>query len=353
MSDVDSRLDGRLRSFLDDIKEQPLPQQLADFVPATVRSGRKVLNILAGTVAVAVVAATVTVFAVELNGHHGAGPPAPAGKSRATSTPKPTPSISTDNSLPPGAKVLIPKTYGTGSKTLPTVTLGPNEGIWIAYSCSSNTMPFNSIFVSGRGVPAFLGPNTEWWLHQFATPNRCSGTLPTDGGQGGPLSVRFNAVHPSVTWTVAVYEFPSQAILTTPPAYLTGPNWPGSAPPFLVAPAPRGAKVLVKITYGWGSETLPTVTVARHMPLIIEGGCISTSASADTLTIGSGDPAFDGSIGIGRCYYGTGEGSSSGGNVGSGAGGPLTLRVVAAPSVRWVIFVYEGGGSPSRWGPPT
>jgi hypothetical protein len=359
MPDVDSRLEGRLRSFLDEVKAHPLPPQLADFTPATVRSGRKVLNVLAGTVAVAVVAATSAVFAIDLHGRHGAGSPIPAGKPAVTSTPKPTPTPTpsipaADNALPSGAKVLIPPTYGTGTETLPTVTLGPNEGIWIEYSCSSgDATPFNSIFLSGRGVPAFLGPNSLFWLHEFSTPNRCSGTLPTDGGQGGPLSVRFNAAHPSVTWMIRAYEFPSQAILSTAPAYLTGPNYPGSTPPFLDAPAPAGANVLIKVTYGSGSETLPTVTVTPHEPLIIEGGCISTSASADVLTIGSGDPAFDGSIGIGQCYYGTSTGGSSGGPVGSGAGGRLTLRVEAAPSLRWVILVYEGGGSTSRWGPPT
>ena len=72
MPDDDSQLDLRLRSFLDEIKAQPLPHQLADFKPATVRSGRKVLNVLAGSVAAAVIAASVTVFAIELNGHHGA-----------------------------------------------------------------------------------------------------------------------------------------------------------------------------------------------------------------------------------------------------------------------------------------
>ena len=145
---------------------------------------------------------------------------------------------------------------------------------------------------------------------------------------------------------------PSQAILTTPPAYLTGPNWPGSAPPFLVAPAPSGAKVLIKITYGWGSETLPTVTVARNVPLVIEEGCISTSAAANVLDIGSGDPAFNGSLGIGQCFYGTGAGGSSGGPVGSEAGGPLTLRVgrslceVGHPRLRrgWISIAMGAAG---------
>ena len=72
MREVDSGLEGRLRSFLDEVKAQPVPQQLADFVPATVRSGRKVLNVLAGAIAVAVVAASVAVFAIELSGHHAA-----------------------------------------------------------------------------------------------------------------------------------------------------------------------------------------------------------------------------------------------------------------------------------------
>jgi hypothetical protein len=100
--------------------------------------------------------------------------------------------------------------------------------------------------------------------------------------------------------------------------------------------------VLIQITYGVGSETLPTVTVARHVPLYIEGGCISTSASANVLTIGSEDPAFNGDIGIGQCYYGTSAGGGGGDNIGSGAGGRLTLRVEAGPSVRWVVLVYEG-----------
>jgi hypothetical protein len=362
MSDVDSRLDRRLHVFLEGIKAQPVPQQLVDFKPATVRSGRRGLNFLAGAVAACVIAATVTMFAIELNGHHGPGSPVPGGnagptnspsdKTGPTNTPEPTPSPAA-SSLPSGATVLIPPTSGKGTKTLPTVTLGPNEGFWIAYSCSSSTIPFNSIFVSGHGVPAFLGPNIEWWLHEFATPNYCSGTLSTDGGQGGPLTVRFNAVRPSITWTVAVYEYPSPAQPVSNPPPSSTPSYPGTTPPFLFAPAPRGAKVLVKITNGWGSETLPTVTVAPHLPLIIEGGCISTSASANTLTIGSGDPAFPGSIGMGQCFYGASSGGTSGGNVGSGAGGPMTLRVTAAPTVRWVILVYEGGGSPSQWGPPT
>jgi hypothetical protein len=343
MPDDDSQLDLRLRSFLDAIKAQPLPHQLADFKPATVRSGRKVLNVLAGSVAAAVIAASVTVFAIELNGHHGAGSPVPGGRSAATSSPKPTPPAVADSSLPTGAKVLIPRTYGTGTETLPTVTLGPNEGIWIEYTCSSNdSTPFNTIFVSGQGVPAFLGQNFQFWLHEFSTPNRCIGTLPTGGGQGGPLSVRFNAARPSVRWMIVVYEYPSPADLSTPPPSSTAPTFPGSTPPFLDGPAPAGARVLIHVTYGSGSKTLPTVTVARHVPLVIEGGCISTSASADTLTIGSADPAFNGSIGMGRCYYGTSAGGGGGGNVGSGVGGRLTLRVEAGPSVRWVILVYEG-----------
>jgi hypothetical protein len=48
MSDVDSRLEGRLRSFLEEIEAQPLPPQLAHFTPATVRSEQRVLNAARG-----------------------------------------------------------------------------------------------------------------------------------------------------------------------------------------------------------------------------------------------------------------------------------------------------------------
>jgi hypothetical protein len=87
------------------------------------------------------------------------------------------------------------------------------------------------------------------------------------------------------------------------------------------------------------------------VPLYIEGGCISTDASANVLTIESGNPAFNGAMGIGQCYYGTGSGGDGGDNVGSGAGGPLTLRVVTGPTVRWVILVYEGVGLGNGLGP--
>jgi hypothetical protein len=150
---------------------------------------------------------------------------------------------------------------------------------------------------------------------------------------------------------IRAYEFPSQAILSTPSPWETAPTYPGSTPPFLDAPAPAGAKVLIKLTYGTGSKTLPTVTVAPHVPLYIEGGCISTSAAANVLTIGSGDPAFNGAMGIGQCYYGTTSGGDGGDNVGSEAGGPLTLRIDTGPSVRWVVLVYEGVGLGHGLGP--
>jgi hypothetical protein len=341
MPEVDPGLETSLRSFLNEIKAQPLPRPLADFEPAGVRPRRKALNLFAGAAGVAVIAAGVAVFALELNGHHASGSPIPGGQSAATTTP----AILDNSPLPPGAKVLIPQTYGTGTETLPTVTLGPNEGIGIEYGCISNhSTPFNSIFLSGHGVPEFLGPNFRFWLHQFSTPDRCSGKLLTDGGQGGPLTVRFNAAHPSVTWVILVYEYPSPAIVVSkPPASSIAPSFPGPTPPFLGGPAPAGARVLIQVTYGSGSETLPTVTVAPNVPLDIEDGCISTSPSANTLTIASSDPAFNGDTAIGQCYYGD-SGGSGGGGGGSGPGGRLTLRVEAGPSVRWVILVYEGVG---------
>src|ERR1022692_1196492 len=70
MPEVDPGLETSLRSFLNEIKAQPLPRPLANFEPAGVRPRRKALNLFAGAAGVAVIAASVAVFAFELNGHH-------------------------------------------------------------------------------------------------------------------------------------------------------------------------------------------------------------------------------------------------------------------------------------------
>jgi hypothetical protein len=47
MPEVDPGLETRLRTFLNEIKAQPLPRRVAGFEPASVRPRRKTLNLFA------------------------------------------------------------------------------------------------------------------------------------------------------------------------------------------------------------------------------------------------------------------------------------------------------------------
>jgi hypothetical protein len=346
MPEVDSGLETSLRSFLNEIKAQPLPRPLAGFDAANVRPRRKGLNLFAATAGVAVIAAGVAVFAVELNGHHNTGSPTPGGQSAATPTPGATPPILPSNAAfaqVPHGEVLIPKTYGSGTKTFPTVTLGPNEAVGIDYSCvSSHSTALNSISLSGPGVPVVLGPHFQFWLSECSTPNGDSAGLGTAGGTGGRITVRFNA-DPSVRWVVLVYEYPARAeSLPTPTA--SAPSYPGPTPPFLAeGPPPAGATVLIPPTYGTGPMTLPSFTTTPNENVSIELGCLSTSPSVTTVTVNEYDPAFTGDTLTGQCFGGHG-GSGGGGT--NGLGGTVTMKVQAAPTEKWVILVYEGGAGP-------
>jgi hypothetical protein len=234
---------------------------------------------------------------------------------------------------------LIPKTYGSGTETLPTFRLGPNEGIGIAYGCtpiSSKTL--DSMSFSGHGVPAVLGSDFHFWLSQFSIGNRCSGGIDTASGTGGPITVRINAA-PSVKWVILVYEFPEKAQVIPPPT-APAPSYPGPTPPFLGGPAPAGDKVLIPVTYGTGPMTLPSFSETPNESVQIELGCLSTSPSVNSVTVNYYDPAFAGDTVAGQCFGGSGGGIGSGS---TGFSGTVTMKVQAAPTEKWVILVWEGG----------
>src|ERR1700683_1238800 len=354
MSEVDPGLETSLRSFLNEIKVQPLPRTLAEFGPSGLRPRRRMLNLFAGAAGIAIVATTVTVFAFELTSHHGAGSPIPGGQATATPAPESTlpilPSFPLFDQVPRDA-VLIPTTYGSGTETLPTVTLGPNEGIAIEYGCTSiqnmatlapnqgisgadacisnSRTAGDSITLSGDGVPEVLA---RWIVAN-------GGGLTTAGGPGGSITVRFNA-DPSVKWVILAYEFASKATVTpTPAASNSAPSHPSprSTPPFLGEdPVPPGDTVLIPVTYGTGPMTLPSFTVTSSETVSVELGSLSTSPSVTTLTVNYYDPAFAGDTIAGSCYGPRGGGSGSGS---TGFFGEGTVKMEAAPTEKWVIVV--------------
>jgi hypothetical protein len=240
MSDLDPRLDGRLQSFLDEIRAQRIPPRLAGFRPASARPGRKVLNFIAGATGALVIAASIAVFAAELNGHHNTGSPSPVGLSTATTTPGPTvsattspeptaaPSTASATATPPSTtvslrpklpsdyrltaayRVLIPVTYGSGSETLPTFTLAPNVTLYVEDGCISRSSKGNSVTLVGGRLFGVEGQ------YQCASPTGANGASSSSGGYakaGGRVTVKVEA-DPSVYWVLLIFEGP-------PP---TGPN---------------------------------------------------------------------------------------------------------------------------------
>jgi hypothetical protein len=360
MSHVDDGLEASLRSFLNEIKAQPLPRPLAEFDPSGLRLRRRMVNLFAGLIGAAVIAASVAVFAFELTGHHNSGPSTPVGQSAATPTPEPTPPFLPSLGavrVPPGAEFdsqrqiiarvlhgpwLIPKTYGSGTETLRSFVLGPNEGIGIEYGCTPvGSKTLGSIVLSGPGVPAVLGPDFHLLMGQVSGRSSCSGGGETASGTGGPVTVRVNA-DPSVRWVILVYEFTEEAqVIPTPTASSPASTSPEPTPPSLGEnPVPAGDTVLIPVTYGTGPMTLPSFTVTSNETVSVEVGCLSTSPSVTTLTVNYYDPGFAGDTIAGSCYGPRGGGSGGGS---TGYDGAVTLKVAAAATEKWVIVVYLGG----------
>ena len=96
--------------------------------------------------------------------------------------------------------------------------------------------------------------------------------------------------------------------------------------------------MLVPLTYGTGPATLPTFTWARNDMLYIADGC-GSGVTGDTVTFAGDNSTFDGDFVNGQC---SGPVTLDGGSgTSGGAGGPVTLTVKAASSLKWAVFIYE------------
>src|SRR5580704_13105283 len=69
MIDIGPKLDARLRDNFERIEAETPPQSLTIFRPAATRRRHRSLNVIAGVVAIAVIAGAAAAFAVELAGH--------------------------------------------------------------------------------------------------------------------------------------------------------------------------------------------------------------------------------------------------------------------------------------------
>jgi hypothetical protein len=314
MLDIDPGLDAKLRAFFEHIEVSAPPAGLTDIGVAAPARGGRTFNLFAGLVAAAVVAASVVVFAVELRSH-GNPAPGPAVTSAAPSSSfapasrlKKMPLLG-GGGVPASAHVVIPLTRGQGSMALKTFV--PQGTMYIQFVCAGPG-PLN-ILSADRVIGESLS-------HCPAAPGVTTMTVESPNVYDNkPLTLHVTA-DPAMTWEVYVAQ--SRAPLT----------------PFTVLGDQR---VLVPVTYGTGSITLPTFSVGPGESLHVRDACNSGS-SADTLELTGG--AFFGDETQYQCSTPSGVTGGSFMPAGGSGAGPISIHLRADPSISWEILITEGPG---------
>lgn len=316
MVDVDPGLDTKLRAFFEHIEASAPPSDLTDFDVAVQDRPRRMLNLFAGVGAAALVAASVTVFALELRSHDKApgpaatsAPPSASASSPLTSELKKMPVLG-DAGVPASAHVVIPVTTGHGSLQLETFV--PQGTLYVQFDCI------------GRGPFKIASTNHVVGNDLLQCSSSFDVTTMTVGSpkiyDNKPLTFQVTA-DASMAWEVYIAQ---------------------SRPPLPVLTVEPDQRVLVPVTYGTGSITLPTFTVGPGEWLDVRAACNSGS-SADTLEVVGNMFTFGDDKQFGcSSPTGSGVGGFGSGPPGSGGSGPMSPQVKADPSVSWEIVITEG-----------
>jgi hypothetical protein len=318
MIDIGPRLDSELRAKFDRVEAETPPQRLMTFQPTATR-GHRSLNAIVGLAAIAVVAAGIAVFALELSGHPRPAPtPSSAQGARLPSMPvyspspplpqviAPVPMPVYGTGFPASWHIVIPVTKHTGSAVLPAFV--PAGWVYVQYACF------------GTGHLQIV--STDGTLSESL--RSCSSSAhPVDAqisGAYGPLSgspvVLKVVTSPSVRWEIVVAETATPSTLPALPAL------------------PANAKVLVPVTYGLGVAALPSFAYRSfiHIQWWCSGpGGITVFVSNGHQSMGASDCGSDG-VG-GTVNY---------------AGPRETLVVDVNPDNRWEIRVYWQPGDPTN-----
>jgi hypothetical protein len=318
MVDIDPGLDTKLRAFFERIEASAPPSDLTNIQVALRDRPRRIFNLFAGVAAAAVVAASVSVFGFVLRSHE-KSPPAPAVTSArpsasASSSPltsglKKMPVLG-DAGIPASAHVVIPVTTGHGSLQLETFV--PQGTLYVQFDCIGPG-PFK--IASTNHV---IGNDLLQCSSSFDVTTMTVGSPKLYDNK--PLTFQVTA-DPSMTWEVFVAQ-------NRPPL-----------PQLTVEPDQR---VLVPVTYGSGSITLPTFSVGPGEWLDVRAACNSGS-SADMLEIVGNMFTFGSDKQFGcSSPTGSGVGGFGSGPPGSGGSGPMSPQVKADPSISWEIVITEG-----------
>ncbi len=328
MLDIDPGLDAKLRAFFDHIEASPPPPALTDVATPAPSRRRRTVNLVAGLAAVAAVAASVTLFAVELSNHHApaksALPPSAAQLKRMP--------LFGNGGIPKSARMLIPLTRGHGSVRLKTFV--PTGTLLLQFDCvgpgSFRVISTNRVIGSTlEQCSTSLGVTTLTVDDATAAGNlHCSpgGQNPCSRGYDGkPMTIDITAA-PSMSWEILVAE--------------TTVWFPELRPP------QADAQLLVGDTFGTGSSTLQTFTVAPDESILGQVLCSSPIAGR-TLEIAPNALWPNGEQV--QCFVFNPHGGFSisfGGNAvsdsGSGGLGPVSVQFTADPSVSWEVQISEG-----------
>jgi hypothetical protein len=316
MIDVDPGLDAKLHAFFEHIEASIPPTGLTDIDTRVVaRTGRS-FNLFAGLAAATVIAGSVAVFALELRSHNTPGPGPAATSASPSARPSASPSalkkmpLLGSAGIPASAHEVMPLTRGQGSVVLQTIV--PQGTLYIQFDCA------------GPGPFKFLSTDHVIGNGQLQCSSGIGVTTIAVGSpkvyDDKPLTLQVTA-DGSMMWEIYIAE-------SRPPL-----------PQFTVEPDQR---VLVPVTYGTGSITLPTFSVGPGEQLDVRDACNSGS-SADTLEI-VGNMFTFGDDKQFQCSNPTGSGSGGfGSNPRGGRGsGPMNVRVKADPSISWEILITEG-----------
>jgi hypothetical protein len=317
MVEIDPGLDTRLRAFFDHIEASAPPSYLTDIDVAIQDRPRRVFNLFAGIAAAALVAASVTVFALELRSHDKAPGPAVPSAPSASSSESPFTSqlkkmpVLGEAGIPASAHVVVPLTRGRGSALLQTFV--PQGTLYYQFDCA------------GPGAFKIISTNHVVGNGLLQCSSSLGVTTVTVGSpkvyDNKPLTFTVTA-DPSMAWEVLVAQ--SRVPL----------------PRFTVLP---DEQVLVPVTYGNGPITFPTFRVPADENLNVESACNSGS-SADRLEV-----VGNGSFGDDVQFQCTDPGGVAGsGGFGSGPVGtgsvPINVHVKADPSIGWEILITAGPG---------
>ncbi len=308
MIDMDPGLRTRLRAKYDRIKAENPPATLANFDPIVARPRRQVLNLIIGAAAIAIVAAGIATFALQLSAHlHGTTPAATAPATTASSNqqiPQGFPRLSpfVPASVLP---LLVNDTYGEVSASLPTFT--PTKPYSIQYACLGT----GSIdILSSDGSVHFTSESC-------VSPGINGLLVPQDQITGKPVSLRVETTAPTA-WELRVMQYSGGA----PPPFEGAPPspHPGYDP---------GETTLIPDTHGEGSATLPAFTPNT----LYYRSVVSCSGPGSLEIIGS-----DGSTYTTESCEVPSLGSGDGGEAKPGV--PISLMIKADPGTTWEITVY-------------